>query len=594
MKNIRRVLGIAAVAITAACLGVAPMRGQGTADTGQLDAEKIKAQIDEAVKAVQNLDMSKLNTQVEAARKAMEKVRAKGIERQILESEDQILAAEEQIKAAERVTKDLDMGQIQEQMERAAEQVKRAQMQMEFSGPALDGLRAGLGGLDIAGSLGGLGLAFSPFQQGVGTGQGVGAGQGANDAAQRQAERQQQRMVEAQQRAIERVRDAAERGRDSEQQRVNIYRNGTDSVDEGRYEGAIKNFDHLIEVKWSRNDGVYYWKAYALNKLGKRDEAQAALAEIPKQFPQSRWISDAKALQVEIQQSAGRPVSPDSIDDQDLKLVAINALMNSDAERAVPLLEKVLNDPKNNLSLKAKALFVLAQSRSEKSNDRAREIVASYAKSGSNPDLQIRAIGYLGTWRSKDSQQILADIYAANNDLAVRRAVLRGLGNSRDSAHLFAVAKTEQNADLRREAIRDLGNMQAVNELGQLYAAESTTELKEAILVSLSNGRASDKLLEIAKTEKNAELRGEAIRYLGNGRGDKSGDTLVSLYSTESDKAVKAQIIRTLGSSGAGKQLVDVTRGEKDPELKKDGVEWLGRMRGSKEATDYLMELISK
>ena len=61
----------------------------------------------------------------------------------------------------------------------------------------------------------------------------------------------------------------------------------------------------MIEAKWSRNDGVFYWKAYALNKLGKRDEAQAALAEIPKQFPQSRWINDAKALQVEIQQAKG-------------------------------------------------------------------------------------------------------------------------------------------------------------------------------------------------------------------------------------------------------------------------------------------------
>jgi hypothetical protein len=147
--------------------------------------------------------------------------------------------------------------------------------------------------------------------------------------------------------------------------------------------------------------------------------------------------------------------------------------------------------------------------------------------------------------------------------------------------------------------------MQAVNELGQLYASESTTELKEAILMSLSNGRATDKLLEIAKSEKNAELRGDAIRYmgnmlgdtnryLGNARGDKSADAIGSLYSSESDKTVKMQIIRTLGTSGAGKQLVDVTRGEKDPELKKAGVEWLGRMRNSKEATDYLMELIAK
>jgi tetratricopeptide (TPR) repeat protein len=590
MNNIRRVLGIAAVAVTAACLGVAPMRGQGTGDAGQLDAGKIKAQIEAAMKAAQNLDMSKVSAQIEAASKALSQVRAKGVEQQILESEDQILAAEEQIRAAEKATQNLDMGRIQQQMERAAEQMERAQMQMELSGPALDGLRAGLGGLDI-GALSGLGLAFSPFQ--AGAGQGVGTGQGAGDAAQRQQERTQQRVLEQQQRLLEtrqRGMELRERAADSEQRRINIYRSGTDSVDEGRYERAIKDFDQLIEVKWTRNDGVYYWKAYALNKLGKRDEAQAALGEIPKQFPQSRWINDAKALQVEIQQSAGRPVSPESITDEDLQLVAINALMNSDSDRAVPLLERVLNDPKKNLSLKSKALFVLAQSRS----DKGREIVGAYAKSGSNPDLQIRAIGYLGTGRSKDSQQTLADIYAANNDVAIRRAVLRSMAISRDSAHLFNAAKTESNVDLRREAIRSLGNMQAVNELVQLYASETNNDLKGSILQSLVAARANDKLMEIARAEKNAELRGDAIRYLGNARGDKSGDALVSLYSAESDKTVKAQIIRTLGSSGSGKQLVDVTRGEKDPELKKEGVEWLGRMRNSKEATDYLMELIAK
>ena len=148
----------------------------------------------------------------------------------------------------------------------------------------------------------------------------------------------------------------------------------------------------------------------------------AALAEIPKQFPQSRWINDAKALQVEIQQAKGAGgASPESQSDEDLKVLAINALMNSEPERAIPLLEKVINDPKNTLGIKGRALFVLSQVRS----DKAREIVAQYAKGGSNPDLQIRAVGYLGAFRSKESQQTLADVYAANTDIAVRRAVLR-------------------------------------------------------------------------------------------------------------------------------------------------------------------------
>lgn len=57
---------------------------------------------------------------------------------------------------------------------------------------------------------------------------------------------------------------------------------------------------------------------------------------------------------------------------------------------------------------------------------------------------------------------------------------------------------------------------------------------------------------------------------------------------------MKEQIIRSLGSQGAGKQLVEIARNEKDIELKKQAITWLGRMRNSKEATDYLAELLSK
>ncbi len=522
-------------------------------DQIQIDSARIKEQMDAAARAAKNLD-------------------TRAVQQRLLDSEQQILAAEDKILAAEAVTRNLDMGRINEQM-------REAQRQLELAGPAFENLRASTL-FDVGGSLSGLAAGFA-FQQGVGAGVGRGGDQAARDAAERARE------------VRERQRDAVERVADNEQRKIDLYREGTGSVDDGRYEQAVARFKRLLEAdsKWSRADGAYYWEAYALNKLGKREEALSTLGEIAKQFPQSRWINDAKALQVEVQQSAGRPVSPDSIDDQDLKLLALTALMNSDSERAVPLVDGVLKDPKNNLSLKAKALYVLAQ---RPNNEKAREIVGAYAKNGSNPDLQIRAVGYVGTWRTKDGSQILADIYAANSDVAVKRAVLRGLSNSRDSARLFGAVKSEQNADLRREAIRGLGNMQAANELAQLYATETNVELKDSILSSMMSARATDKLIEIAKTEKNAELRGDAIRYLSSTRGDKTADALVAIYGSESDKNVKAQILRSLANQGAGKQLVEILRNEKDAELKGSGVKMLGQIRNSKEASDYLMELISK
>jgi tetratricopeptide (TPR) repeat protein len=407
-----------------------------------------------------------------------------------------------------------------------------------------------------------------------------------------------ERGQEAAERAREmrdRARESIDRVRENEDRNMEIYRDGTSSIDDHRYERAIDRFDRVIANKWSRADGAYYWKAYALNKLGKRDEALAALAEIPKQFPQSRWVNDAKALQVEIQQASGKPVTPDSVSDEDLKLLAINALMNSEPDRALPLLEKLINDPKNNLGIKGRALYVLAQTRSDKSH----EIVAQYAKSGSNQDLQIRAVGYVGSFRTKEGQQVLGEVYTANSDVAVRRAVLRAMSNSRDAAHLLNAAKTEQNVELRREAIRGLGNMQAVNELSQLYPSETTPELKEAMIDAIAAARGVDKMIELARSEKDANVRAYAIRRLGFMRnpqvsGEKPIEALAAIYKTESDKTVKSIIIRSLWQSGACQPLVDISRGEKDPALKSESVRALGQMKGCKEATDYLMELISK
>jgi hypothetical protein len=262
----------------------------------------------------------------------------------------------------------------------------------------------------------------------------------------------------------------------------------------------------------------------------------------------------------------------------------------------VPLIEKVINDPKMNLGIKGRALYLLAQSRS----DKAREIVAQYAKNGANQDLQIRALGYVASFRMPNTPQILSDAYSATNDPAVKRAVIRDMANARDAQHLLNVAKSEQNQDLRREAIRGLGNMQAVSELAQLYPAETSPELKRAIIDAIANGRGMDKLVEIARGEKEPTVRAYAIQRLGYmrdsraGGSDQASQALVSIYKSETDKNIKTSVIRALWQSGACPQLVDVARNEKDPDLKSEAVRDLGRMKGCKEATDLMMEIITK
>ena len=166
-------------------------------------------------------------------------------------------------------------------------------------------------------------------------------------------------------------------------------------------------------------NGALYWKAYALNRIGKRDEAIAALAVLRRDYPNSHWLNDAQALEAEVKQNAGQPVSPADESNEDIKLMAINSLMNADPERAIPLLEGLL---KSNATprVKDRAMFVLTQNRSP----RAQQILADYAKGAGNPDLQVRAIRYVGMSGTPEAQQQLASVYAASNDVAVKREII--------------------------------------------------------------------------------------------------------------------------------------------------------------------------
>ena len=389
-----------------------------------------------------------------------------------------------------------------------------------------------------------------------------------------------------------RVRDEARRAQDelrrSQDRDERTYRTGKSYLDRKEYDKAVDAFNRVIENKGGRADGALYWRAYAQNKLGKRDDALASLGELQKSYPSSRWLDDAKALQVEIRSQSGQPVSPESTTDEDLKLLAVQALMNSDAERSVPILENLLKTS-SSPRLKERALFVLAQLHSQKSRD----VLAAVAKGGSNPDLQIKAIEYLGVYGGRDNLQTLVDVYKSNNDVHVKRSILNSFMVSGSRDNLLAVAKSESNPELKVHAIQLLGNVGGSADLAQLYAGESSPEVKRAIIQGLFVSGNADKLFELARNEKDDNLRHLAINQLGVMGRSKTGTALVSMYGQETNADNKKAIINALFVQGNATGLVELARKESDINLKKTIVNQLSLMH-SKEATDYLMELLSK
>jgi tetratricopeptide (TPR) repeat protein len=364
------------------------------------------------------------------------------------------------------------------------------------------------------------------------------------------------------------------------------YQRGLSALDTQEWDDAIAAFNESASHKNNSAPAALYWKAYAQNKAGRRAEAMDSIRELRRAYRSSRWVNDAQTLEVEVQAQSGTRMSPGAEPDEELKMVALNSLMQSEPDQAIPILEKLLAS-NNSDKVKERALFVLVQSGSPK----AAKMLGDMARGSANPNLQLKAIRYMGMMGNGESRKELSAVYAATSNQDVKRAILKSFMISGSRDLLFQAAKTEQNPELRQEAIRQLAISGGHDELWQLYNTETSEENKRAILKSMFLTGSSDKLADLARTEKNPALRADAIKSLGlmgdNGR----GDVLVNIFKSDSNSDVRHAVLQALFLQNNGKALVELARNEKNPEMKQEIVQKMSLVH-SKEVTDYMMEIL--
>jgi len=180
------------------------------------------------------------------------------------------------------------------------------------------------------------------------------------DADEARQEKEQERREREQEK-----RDREEEARDREQEKLErqqeLYDNGREALDDDHYEKALQEFAELIKLNGPQTDAAMYWKSYTETRLGRKAAALATISDLKTKFAQSRWKKDAEALEIEVRQSTGQPIKPREGGDEDLYNLALQGLMNSSPDRAIPLIGKKLNGSAP-VKDKAKLLFILAQS----------------------------------------------------------------------------------------------------------------------------------------------------------------------------------------------------------------------------------------
>lgn len=351
-----------------------------------------------------------------------------------------------------------------------------------------------------------------------------------------------------------------------------LYWRGHESLKKADWQAALERFRTLEQEMRKKDpenaDAAIYWQAYTLVQIKRTTEARAAVERLHRDFPKSRWGKDADDLLrqsqagVTVNASASASASA-SADDEDITAIAVEGLMNAPAQRALPLLKKVLQS-NHSEKVKKRALFVLSQI----DEPTALDALVDIAKSSNDPALREEAVRMLGVSGEDRAVQRLGELYATSKDKSEKRAIIQAWLVADREDLILSTARSEPDPELRRSAIQTLGAMDATDALRQLFDADKDPANRKAIVQALGVAGATDVLGRIAASSEPEELRIEAIRALGVA-GDHGGtDALVRIYAGASSPAVRDAALQGLLVAGDSHAVVDLYRKAKTKEEK--------------------------
>ncbi len=424
-----------------------------------------------------------------------------------------------------------------------------------------------------------------------------------------------------------------------------LYRAAREMLNRNNYRRAAEMFRevHRRYPQSSYAAQSLYYQAFALYRNGRdRDlrDAERVLVQLEDQYVESESaLKEAEALMARIQGELARRGDREAAEEvaaaaagirereserervrwdegrksaaqaceseeDEIRMAALNALMQMDSERAIPILRKVLQeeDPDNACvqQMRQTALFLVAQHLDEENVD----ILLDVIQNDPNPEMRQTAVFWLSQVPGERTITALMEILNESDDPEMRQQALFALGqvhDERTTQVLRDFALDESNdPEMRGLAIFWLGQRHdegSAEFLRQVYQTTDEMELKQNILHSIAQSGDEENarwLLQIASDpNEDMEMRKLAFFWVGQSH-QLSVQEVDELYDSMTDRELKEQIIFSVAQRHDEEVvdwLLDIARNEQDPELRKTVIFWLTQVDDPR-VTEFLLEII--
>jgi HEAT repeat protein len=408
-----------------------------------------------------------------------------------------------------------------------------------------------------------------------------------------------------------------------------LYRAAREYLAQDHYRRAAELFAQ-VHGRYPRSSyaaQALYYQAFSLYRSGREADlrrAEESLRQLEQQYSDSEVsLREAEALMARIQgalarrgdsraaERVTRTVAIGSRDrlaaeacageEDEIRMAALNALLQMNSERAIPILKRVLQERDEDneciAQMRSRAVFLLAQHLDEENVD----VLLDVVRNDPNPEVRGQAVFWLSQVPGERTVDALEEILRESDDRELQEKALFALAQAsgeRASQVLRDYAVREDIApELRGNAIFWLGQRSENSAfLRDIYARATDPEVKERIIHSLAMSEGEENaafLLTIATDESQSiDTRKQALFWAG--QAGVSAVEMAELYERMPERELKEQIIFALAQQGgddAVDKLLEIAREEEDSELRKKALFWLAQSDDPR-VLEFLLEII--